>query len=148
MVWRKQSLHISPYLRNEGISPFSDLLGNLSCGSFACLSSRNAKGSCPGIVLLQLGRTRSQNRTHWPSTPPLTLDTRVTYPIMWPISKRFIGSTERAFGAEKRSKFLALNRIKWTNMMQYPENTLSSRGSSQKPFLTCVCFVEFVRWYF
>ena len=56
--------HISPCLCDEGTSPFSDLHGNSSCGSFACLSSHNAKISCPGIVLLQLWKMNGNPRPH------------------------------------------------------------------------------------
>ena len=61
---KKAWKHISPCLRDEGTSPFSDLFGNWSCGFLARLLSHNAKISCPGIALLQLRKMNGNPRPH------------------------------------------------------------------------------------
>ena len=60
----KSCNYISPRLRDEGTSPFSDLLGNSSCGSLARLSRHSAKISCPEIVLLQLRKMNGNSKPH------------------------------------------------------------------------------------
>ena len=74
----------------------------------------------------------------------ITAYTRVTYPIMWPKSKRFTASgAERAFGAESHSKFPALNWIHDRDDFSRPircstrKTPSGSRPLKQKPFLAC-----------
>ena len=61
---KKSCNYISPRLRDEGTSPFSDLLGNSSCGSLARLSRHSANISCPEIVLLQLRKMNGNSKPH------------------------------------------------------------------------------------